>query len=260
MAIVGDKAPLAVDVWVTAKPPRTARHVRVTVEPGTEDAAGRLALRAIEVLRSSFLEGELTARARQRREPPAPARVDAVEPAALAATPAAQRFGVELGAALLTSLDGPGAAVLPILRADWAVVPWLVLQATVAGPGSTPSVATPAGDASIDQHHGAAGACLRLRSRRRVRPFVGLAAGALRTSIRGRAALPSGEGHDEVHWSLLAEGNAGVAFHLGQRFSVTVAAHAQMAQPYVGVHFRDALVATSGRPNLLFSLTAGAWQ
>lgn len=258
MAIVGDQAPLAVDVWVTAKPPRVARYARVTVEPGTEDAAGRLAIRAIEVLRSSFLEGELTARARQRPPTPPPVSVEEIGEATRS-TPPRGRYGLELGAALLAGLEGAGAAVLPVLRVDWAAHPWLLLQATVVGPGTTPSVATAAGEASIDQHHGVLGACLRLRSTQRVRPFLGVAAGALRTSVRGRATLASAEGHSEVRWSLLAEGSAGFAVHLGERYSVTLAAHAQVAQPYIAVHFGNTVVSTSARPNLLFTLTAGAW-
>jgi hypothetical protein len=33
----------------------------------------------------------------------------------------------------------------------------------------------------------------------------------------------------------------------------------QLAEPYVAIHFVETQVATTGRPNLLVSLTAGAW-
>jgi hypothetical protein len=40
---------------------------------------------------------------------------------------------------------------------------------------------------------------------------------------------------------------------------VTLAAHVQVAEPYIAIHVVDTLVATSGRPNVLLSLTLGAW-
>jgi hypothetical protein len=38
-----------------------------------------------------------------------------------------------------------------------------------------------------------------------------------------------------------------------------MAAHVQVAAPYVAIYFNDNRVATTGRPNLLLSLTVGAW-
>ena len=38
-----------------------------------------------------------------------------------------------------------------------------------------------------------------------------------------------------------------------------VRAHAQLAEPYPAVRFVGAVVATSARPNLLLTLTIGAW-
>ena len=42
-------------------------------------------------------------------------------------------------------------------------------------------------------------------------------------------------------------------------YHLTLAAHVQVAEPYIAIHVVDTLVATSGRPNVLLSLTLGAW-
>ena len=42
-------------------------------------------------------------------------------------------------------------------------------------------------------------------------------------------------------------------------YHVTFAAHVQLAEPYVAIHVLDTVVATTGRPNLLLTLTLGAW-
>jgi hypothetical protein len=55
------------------------------------------------------------------------------------------------------------------------------------------------------------------------------------------------------------DGSFGTGLRLGDRFYLTIAAHVQMAEPYVAIHFVDAVVATSARPNLLLTLTVGAW-
>ena len=258
LEIVGDRAPFAVDVWVIEKPPRGPEVTRVVVEPSTESAAERLAIRAIEVLRSSFLEIDLAARQR-RREPSAPPPT-ATLPQGEMNEPAShpERFAVEAGAAVLTSLDGVGPAISPVLRGDWAVRPWLLVQAAWAGLGSQPTVATTAGNARVAQQYGVLGGCYRLRSDQSLRPFVALAAGVLRTAVDGEAPVPQ-QGHAAVKWSFLAEGSLGLALHLLDRYYLTLATHVQVAEPYVAIHFMDTVVATSGRPNLLLTLTLGAW-
>jgi hypothetical protein len=46
---------------------------------------------------------------------------------------------------------------------------------------------------------------------------------------------------------------------LPDRFTLSLALHAQLAEPYLAVRFVDTQVATSARPNLLLTLTVGAW-
>ena len=41
----------------------------------------------------------------------------------------------------------------------------------------------------------------------------------------------------------------GARLSLPGRYHLTLAAHVQVAEPYIAIHFVDTLVATSGRPN-----------
>jgi hypothetical protein len=258
VAIVGDLSPDSVEVWVIDKVTGKSVVRRVPFEPGSERASKTLAIRAIELLRSSFLEIDLAARGRQSAPgaAPPPAVVRFVEMEKLARHP--ERFGVEVGGAATMSLDGVGPAVLPLVRFDWALRPWLLLQAALAGLGTRPTVETEAGSAQVAQAYGLLGGSVRFRADTRLRPFAALSAGALRTSIEGRADAPN-QGHPVEQWSFLVDVGAGSQLRLPDRFYLTLAAHAQLAEPYVAVRFVETVVATSARPNLLLTFTIGAW-
>jgi hypothetical protein len=257
--IVGDEVPVAVDIHVIGNGTRAPQDTRVVLEPGTENASGRLAIRALEVLRSSFVEIDLGGRSRagdsatKAITAPSTTVGQVEEPVK---SPA--RFGIAAGAAVLTGLDGVGPAVLPLLRLVGATTGRLALQATLAGLGSRATVATAAGSARVAQQYGVVGWGYRLGASVSLRPFVALSAGVVRTSVDGQALAPR-QGHDEVRWSFLAEGSLGAIVPLGARYYAAVAAHAQVAAPYVTIHFEDAVVATVGRPNLLLTFALGAW-
>jgi hypothetical protein len=246
---VGD----ALDVWIIENATRRFEVSRVALEPGTENAAERLAIRAIEVLRSSFLEIDLMARERRREIGAKPAAAAHAE----VLGPPPERFGLALGAAALTSLDGVGPALVPLLRFDLALHPRFAVQAVLAGWGSRPTVASKTGSARVGQQYGVLGGCYRFRPGQGLRPFVALAAGALRTTIEGQADLPK-QAHSLVQWSFLLDANAGVELRLFGRTYATLAAHVHAAEPYVAIHFVDTVVATTGRPNLLVTLAVGA--
>jgi hypothetical protein len=267
---VGDVAPIAVDVWLVDKTTRRLAVLRVELELNAPNPAERLAIRAIEVLRSSFLEVDLAARERRRERPTERPNERAGEalakPSAMASPlddvnkPAShpERFGVEVGAAGMTSLDGVGPAILPILRFDWAARPWLLVQATLAGQGTRPNIATTAGNAQVAQDYGVVGGSYRFRTNQGLQPFLALSAGVLRTSVEGQSNAPY-KGHAIGQWSCLLDGSVGARFRLGRTYDVALAAHVQAAAPYVAIHFADAVVATSGRPNILLTFAVGAW-
>jgi hypothetical protein len=261
VALVGDVPPDAVELWGVDKVTGKSVVRRVPYEPRSERAPKTLAIRAIELLRSSFLEIDLAMNER-RNEPtavaPPPAVVRFVERERLARRP--ERFGVEVGGAAVMSLDGVGPALLPLLRFDWSPRPWFVMQLAVAGLGTRSTVETRTGSAQLAQEYLVLGAGYRFLAGQRLRPFLALAAGALHTSVDGRAVdSPPNQGHHAQQWSLLLDGAVGAHLHLRDRFYLSLAAHAQMAEPYVAVRFVDTIVASAARPNLLATLTIGAW-
>jgi hypothetical protein len=255
---VDDATPVAVDIWLIDKATRRLDVSRVELEPNTPNPSERLAIRAIEVLRSSFLEIDLAERARRggaiaKSSTSGLPLTEVNKPASYAG-----RIGVEVGAAALTSLVGVGPALLPMLGFDWAAQSWLVVHAALAGLGSTPIVATAAGNTRIAQQYGVVGGRYRFRSDQRLQPFLALSAGVLRTSLDGQANPPK-LGHAIDQWSFLLDASLGTALRLSSRYYATLAAHVHVAAPYVAIHFVDDVVATSGHPNLLLTLTVGAW-
>jgi len=256
--IVGDDAPIWVDVWVIEKSPRRLERWRVESDPNTANASERLAIRTIEVLRSSFLESDMSGKERR----PAPSTKSTVKPLPRVelteVTRHPERIGIGLGATVLMSTDGFGPAILPVLHADGIVRPWLLVHAELAGFGSRPTVASTAGTARVSEQYGIIGSAYRFWADSDFSPVVALSAGALRTSVQGFANAPM-QGHSTTQWSFLLDGSAGAQWRLLGPFYVSGAGHVQFAEPYVTVHIGDAVVATSGRPDLALKLKLGAW-
>jgi hypothetical protein len=249
--VVGD-SPLAVEIWTRDGAGQRLQRTRVVLEPSA-NAAETLAIRAIEVLRSSFLEIHLSARARRRVSEPAPPPREA----ARSSPRPVERLGVEAGVAMLTSLDGVGPSLMPLVRLDLAVDASFAAEVTLAAFGTRPTLDSELGSADVAQQFGVLGLCYCVPVDSGVRPILGVAAGALRTSLSGRADAPE-RGHSVARWSFLAEARLGVRVGLSGGYHVALASHVHWAEPYVAIHFVDQLVASTGRPNLLLSLTLGA--
>ena len=253
----GETIPAGVDVWIVDSEQHFQLLARVKLDPNNENPLKGLAIRASEVLRARLFEtraGNAGSPPSDTRPPPPARDVEADDGTAQQSAP----LGFELGAAALTSLDGVGPALLPLVRFDWAIEPKLLLQATLAGFGTQPSVVTPAGSADVAMQYGLFGACYRLNWAHRVRPLAALSLGALRTAVVGEADLP-GRGHSVQQWSFLLDASLGAVWQLSQRYAVVLAGHVQLAEPYVAIRFGDQKVAGLGRPNLLVSLTFGVW-
>ena len=253
VAIVGDAAPNSVEVWVVDKVTGKSVVRRVPFEASAEHAPETLAIRALELLRSSFLEIDLAARERPGEPVAAPpaAVVRFVEMEKLALRP--ERFGIGVGGAAVLGAGGVGLAILPTARYSS-----FVMHIAVAGFGTRPTVANAVGSAQVAQAYGILGGGYRLRVGRQIRPFLALSAGALHTSVEGRADPPN-QGRYADQWSLLADGELGAWLPLRDRFYLVVAVHAQVAEPYLAIRFADTTVANLGLPNLLVTLTVGAW-
>jgi hypothetical protein len=147
--------------------------------------------------------------------------------------------------------------VLPLARLDWAARSWLALQATGAGLGTRPRVATAAGSVEVTQAFGLLGLCVCSAAPTGLHPSFALSIGALRTALDGQATSPN-LGHRVERWAAVADVSAGARLGLPDPFYLALASHVQLTQPSVAIHVVEPVVATTGRPNLLLTLTAGA--
>ena len=258
VAMMGDKSPDSVEVWVIDKVTGKSVVRHVPFRPLSAKGPETLAIQAVELLRASFLEIGLSSTAQSNEARPAPpsAVIRFVEKEGKDARP--ERFGVEVGGAASMGVGGVGAALMPIVRLAWSARPWFVAHATVAGMGSRPSVSSVAGSALVSQEFAVLGARYRFGADARLRPFVSLAAGVLHTAVEGRADWPL-QGQQAEQWSFLLDGEVGVGVPLRDRFYLSLAAHAQVGEPYPAIRFADSVVATSARPNLLLTLAIGVW-
>jgi hypothetical protein len=258
VAVMGDQAPDSVEVWVIDKVTGKSVVRRVPFRPLSPTGPATLAIQAVELLRASFLEIDISSSARHRGSgsTPPPTVIHFLDLQRTAEQP--RRFGVEVGGATSMSLGGSGPMIMPVVRIDWTSHPWFVVQATMAGMGSRPTVDTSAGSAKVAQAFALLGAGYRFRSGKQLMPFVSLSAGALHTTVDGQADWPLQGRHVDC-WSLLLGGEFGASVALQERFYLSLSALAQVAEPYPAVRFAGAVVATYTRPNMLLALTIGAW-
>lgn len=247
--VVGDSALSAVDVWVVKKQPGRFEVTRVSAESDTANPAERIALRAMDALRATLIEIDWATR-EPHDQPIATPKPETV--------PSRERLGFELGVAGIASLGGVGISVTPVVRVDLIVRPWLVLQTSLAGLGSRPAVTAADSEARLAQQFALLSGSLRFRPDSPWWPMVSLGAGVLHTSLDGRTGADT-LGLSVDQWSLVVDAGLGVGARLSRRTFLTLAAHGQLAAPYVVVHLEDTAAATVGRPNLLGVLTLGAW-
>ncbi|RYZ07431.1 MAG: hypothetical protein EOO73_12315 [Myxococcales bacterium] len=259
LEVVPEPGARAVDVWIFQRSPRRSQVARVVVERDEPDRAGTLAIRAIEVLRSYDVEAELADQAKPRaEEKPAPRKAASTSKTDATELSFGPRFGLELGGALLTGVDGVGPALMPVLRVGWRARPPWVLNATLSGLGTRPALRAPSGTVRVAQSYVALGLCYCPLSLRALTPYLSLAAGATHASLEGEAVAPS-RGHSVEHWSLLLDAGAGARFLLPAGYFATLSGHLQLAQPRVAIHVLDERVGSTGRPSLVANLMVGAW-
>lgn len=257
VVILGDTGPDAVEVWAIdrATGRSVSRRLPFDVDANAERAPETLAVRAMELLRSTLLEMDLTA------SPPGPQ--SAVVAPALSGAPAQpkhrpERLAIDVGIAAVTGPGGVGASVLPVVHVGWSLGPALGVRGALAALGTRASVERSVGDAQVSQEFVALGAAYRFRADRQLRPLVTLSAGALRTSVDGSARSPN-QGHTTNQWSFLIEAGLGAALRLDDRFFVAAEVDLQLAEPYVAIRFLESVVATRARPIILPTLSIGAW-
>ena len=237
----------------------------VPIEPESGRSAEVLSIRALELLRASFLEIALGA----SRAPPAAAAVPPPPPPPEVARMTrvalerglAKTWAVEVGGCLLRSFEGVPLSMAPMVRVERALGERLLARLTLAGLGTRARVDSFAGSgvsASVAQDFGLVELGLELRPGRALRPFFSLGAGALHVTSEGQTAPPY-RGATVARWSLAADAGAGARLAVSGRFEVALEVHAQLAEPYPTIRIEKEPVALSGRPTMIASLTLLAW-
>ena len=238
-----------VDIYVLDRRTHRSEVSRVALESSTNDGPARLAIRTIEVLRSRTGRdrfGGTRARGTNRgaRGPRGGARDARGGDRGRSPRPRSGCRGV-------SGRRRRRAGAPSTVRVGWATRSGLVLHAALAASGAIPPsprrrqrARRPAVRPARKFHRRA------IDARRPVQPYVALAAGVMRTAIDGEASRPRRRMSSNC-LSFLVDGSIGARVNLPGRTFFTLAAHVQVAEPYVAVHIADTLVATSGRPNFL---------
>jgi hypothetical protein len=235
----------------------------VPVEPESDRSAEVLSIRALELLRASFLEIALgTSRVPPVPELPPPPPPGVARMARVAQEREVSRtWAVEVGGCLLRSFEGVPLSLAPLVRVERALGERLVTRLTMAGLGTHARVEGVAGSgnsASVAQDFALVELGIKLRPGRSLRPFFSLGAGALHVTSEGQTASPY-RGDRVTRWALTADAGVGARLALGGRFEVALEAHVQVAEPYPTIRFEKEPVARSGRPTMMGSLTLLAW-
>ena len=255
IALLGSPAPTAIALWAADRRGHSVNR-RLPLDPTAQQAPRTIAIRAIELLRSSLLELELAttqAPGGESKVAPPPAQAALVE----GERSRTERFALGAGGATVRGFDGVGLFVRPLLRFDWLFRPWWLLQGEASGLGTRATVQGLAGSARVGQDQAVAGIGYRPLAGR-LSPIFVLSAGALHTVVEGHAVAQF-ESQRATRWSLLLDGAAGACLRLSSRLKLTASAHLQLAVPYPAVRFVGETVATAARPNVLVALAAEVW-
>ena len=235
--------------WVTGKTVVRRVNAGATDPPRMAEV---LSVRAVELLRASFLELAIATPPDNDAPPSAPV----VERWATATLEESDwTWAVEAGGGTAYAVDGPWNVILSVARIERALGRRFCARVSFAGLGTTARVDTPQGYAALSQTILLAELIARFRRGRRIEPLLSLGAGALRLAADSHESAPF-EAVSGARWA--AAGDVGVGLRIPlrrHRFELGIEAHALFAQPYPTVQFLGNEVARAGRPSLVGSVT-----
>ncbi|HEY5089742.1 MAG TPA: hypothetical protein VIK30_07220 [Polyangia bacterium] len=254
VAVIASADPGTAELWVIDRV--TGKTVVRRVNAGATDAsrmAEVLSVRAVELLRASFLE--LAISKRPNAEAPVQSERVVENWAVQTLEEPDWTWAVEAGGGTADALGGVWNAVLSVARLERALGRRLCLRVTFEGLGTDAQVATTGGYAAVTQTVLLAEGVVRFRRGRRIEPLISAGAGALRLEADGHESAPY-QGESGVRWAAAADVGIGLRVPLShRRFEIGIEAHALVAQPYPTVRFFDTEVTRAGRPSLIGSLT-----
>jgi hypothetical protein len=254
VAVIASADPGSAELWVIDRV--TGKTVVRRVNAGTADAprmAEVLSVRAVELLRASFLE--LAIATHPTAEAPAPSTPVVERWATQTLEQPDWTWAVEAGAGTADAIGGVWNAILSVARLEHAFGRRLCGRLTFEGLGTDARVMTTGGYVDVSQTMLLAEGVVRFRRGGRIEPLVSAGAGALRLTADGHESAPY-QGQSGERWAGAADVGVGLRFPLrGRRFEIGIEAHALLAQPYPTVRFFDTEVTKAGRPSLIGSVT-----
>jgi hypothetical protein len=219
-----------------------------------------LSARALELVRATSLELSFDTETKPDIAPPRAApvpvptktapRADLPRQAANGIAPSA--FDFDMGLAILSSVDGPGPALLAVGRLRWYFASPFYGRVSLMGLGTESRVETAYGWAMVSQSLGLIELGAVFRRGESFRPNLSIGAGALDVSVTG-VGEPPYEGRDPSRWSAVIDGGVGFAFALTPAVALTSELHALLAIPHPTVNFADTRGASIGFPSFLLS-------
>jgi hypothetical protein len=261
VAIFADNPTDAVELSVIDRVTGKTVTRRVAADPAVARSAEVLSIRALELLRASFLEIALGA---SRAEPPDAPPPPPPPPEVARMTEVAldnrwpQTWALEVGGCVFGSFEGLGPSVAPVLRAERQWRDGIVGRVTLAGLGTRARVESDSATANVAQEFGLAELGIKLRAGRLLRPFLSIGAGVLRVTTEAQAPPPAHIENGGL-WTPIGDAGAGLRVALRARFELAAEIHAQAAPLYPAIQFFGDTVARGGRPTVIGSLTLVAW-
>jgi hypothetical protein len=234
------------------------RRLDVDVETGPAGPEV-LARRSVDLLRASLLDF-LVESLRAAISGPPPVEGHPVATRALA-QPHGPRVNLGAGVGVLTSFQGIGPAMVPVVRAGVASAPgdarWQ-LRATAAWLGTRPTVTTPAGSATIDQGVAVVEADVSPWTRRSLRPTASFGLGVYYVGADGIGVPPYAGTHESSFAFALAAG-IGVVAHVASSLDLALDLQAFVTAPGLAVRLLGDDAARIGRPSVLAAFTVAGW-
>jgi hypothetical protein len=256
VAVVASAEPGSAELWVIDRV--TGKTVVRRVNAGTPDttrAAEVLAVRAVELLRASFLELAI-ARPSNEAAAPVPA-APAVERWATATLEERDwTWAIEAGGATAVSVQGGWNQFMAVARLERAFGGRFCARLAFTGLGTPAHVSTAdTGSVDLSETMLLAEAVVRFRRDRRLQPQLSAGAGVMRLNVDGEQMDPN-MALTSTHWNAAGDVGAGLRMPLSRhRFEIGLEAHALWAQPYPRVQYFGQEIALVGRPTVLVTLT-----
>jgi hypothetical protein len=257
------RAGAATDVWVADHVTHKTVVRRMSAR-GAGDAADRgLALRVVELMRASLVEGLVLPPPEEEPDTPAPAPVPP-PPADVAAwtreavrePPAPEGGTVDVALGVAGAFAGPdvGLAVAPELRVAWRPSRTWSIAVLGALPAFGARVAASQGNATVRQELAIVEAAFEPALVDWIRPYVAAGAGGYHLDATGYASAPYSSGAADA-WSALLAAGIGARLRLTGSTWLAFDVRELVALPRPVIAFAGDTVAVAMRPGTLAGMT-----